>query len=259
MDMHPEAKSLIDDYTREAARRSGLPEPVRAEGRIELQSHLVESATAKAKDDGEGQVMRGHVREAIVALGTQADVDAAFFAGHRTDAQEAGWGRRVGAFLIDFLIIGSLTLAVAIPVAIDQDPCDVDGLTKCEYTYVGSTPCFAIVQSTNFQGSEEAVEEAQRRSGINPLVCAAFVVITLGYFAILEATVGRTVGKMAAGIRVTRNDSTAIGFGQALGRNVMKAFGPLLLLDWIVGVLAYKPARLRMSDKAAGTRVVVTR
>ncbi|MEK6976482.1 MAG: RDD family protein [Candidatus Thermoplasmatota archaeon] len=263
MDMHPDAKSLIDDYTREAARRSGLPEPARSEGRIELQSHLVESAAAKAKDDGDGQVMRSHAREAIAALGNQADVDAAFFAGHRTDGQEAGWGRRWGAILIDFLIVGILMVPVAmvsLSEYLSDNVCDTPGLTKCEQAVVASGPCFSFSVFNRFEGDPDAVAEANREANdVEPVACAGFIIVTLGYFVILEATLGRTVGKMAVGTRVVRNDGTPMHLGQALGRNVVKLLLPFLLLDWFIGMLTFKPARLRLSDKAAGTRVVLTR
>lgn len=264
MEIHPDAKSLVDDYTREAARRSGLPEPARGEGRIELQSHLVESATAKAQADGEAEVQRGHVREAIAALGPQSEVDAAFFAGHRTDAQEAGWGRRWGAALIDFLILGLLMVPIALATStsglLQSDTCDDPRLTRCEQAVATSGPCFRMTFVSHYEGDPDAVAEAKRGANrIDPVACISFIAVTLAYFVVLEATLGRTLGKMATGIRTVRNDGTAAGFGPAFGRNLVKALPLLLLLDWFIGMLAFKPARLRLSDKAAGTRVVVAR
>jgi uncharacterized RDD family membrane protein YckC len=83
------------------------------------------------------------------------------------------------------------------------------------------------------------------------------LIITLAYYIVLEGLVGRTVGKMATGIRVVREDGTTPpGFGAAVIRTLLRIVDGLIgnLVGFIV-VLASKK-RQRLGDMAAKTLVV---
>lgn len=74
-----------------------------------------------------------------------------------------------------------------------------------------------------------------------------------GYFAGLEiATGGRTVGKMAAGLRVVTGEGGTPGPGSLLIRNLVR------IIDMIVGLplMGFDPLSRRLGDRFAGTLVV---
>ncbi len=96
------------------------------------------------------------------------------------------------------------------------------------------------------------------------LVAAIVVLLValclLGYpVLMLTFTRGRTLGKMAMGLRVVRDDGGPVAFRQALVRElvglVVEKPGPLLGLPAVVVSLLREDGR-RVGDLAAGTRVV---
>ncbi len=79
----------------------------------------------------------------------------------------------------------------------------------------------------------------------------------LGYFVVMEATQGQTIGKMMMGVRVVRaDDGEQITWGQAIGRNVLRFVDGIML--YLVGfmVAMSNPMRQRVGDMAAGTVVI---
>lgn len=100
------------------------------------------------------------------------------------------------------------------------------------------------------------------------LVSAFIVIDILILFVIVPAAVetlskGRSVGKLAAGLRVVRDDGGPIRFRHALVRalvGVTLEFPGLLLpgITWLVGLwtMLVNPAGKRLGDLAAGTVVI---
>lgn len=103
----------------------------------------------------------------------------------------SGWWRRVGAALIDFLIVGAIALAVMAPLGIGVFASGGD-----------STGVIAF--------------------GVAFFVAALVVtVVALLYAPFLMAkTNGQTVGRMATGIRVVRTSGEPMTFGWAMLREV---------------------------------------
>jgi uncharacterized RDD family membrane protein YckC len=103
------------------------------------------------------------------------------------------------------------------------------------------------------------------------LVAAVYVVllvaVLIGYPAVLEtATGGRTVGKLAIGLRVIRDDGGPVRFRHALTRTLVgvavefPALGTVVLepVGWLVSlwVMMVNPQGKRLGDLAAGTLVI---
>jgi uncharacterized RDD family membrane protein YckC len=103
------------------------------------------------------------------------------------------------------------------------------------------------------------------------LIAAAYVVllvvVLIGYPAVLETvTGGRTVGKLAMGLRVIRDDGGPVRFRHALTRTLVgvavefPALGTVLLepVGWLVclWVMLVNPQGKRLGDLAAGTLVI---
>lgn len=86
-----------------------------------------------------------------------------------------------------------------------------------------------------------------------------YLVLAFGYWIVLEATWGSTLGKRALNLRVVRADGGAISWGQSTGRNLMRivdAFPYLLPYLVAVIVVAGDDEKRRLGDRVASTRVV---
>lgn len=102
----------------------------------------------------------------------------------------------------------------------------------------------------------------------NALVSAVIIIDLVILFVIIPAAVetlskGRSVGKLAAGLRVVRDDGGPIRFRHALVRALVGLtleFPGLLLpgITWLVGLwtMLVNPAGKRLGDLAAGTVVI---
>ncbi|MGI5213935.1 RDD family protein [Plantactinospora sp. CA-290183] len=96
------------------------------------------------------------------------------------------------------------------------------------------------------------------------LQTVAVVLLLVGYPVLCETlNHGRTVGKLAVGLRVIRDDGGPVGFRQALTRTLVGVTvewpGLVLpLLAWVAGVttMLTDPRGRRLGDLAAGTMVV---
>lgn len=89
----------------------------------------------------------------------------------------------------------------------------------------------------------------------------AFVttVIDLGYFLLLEAILGATVGKLVLGLRVIKEDGSRIGFRDSIIRNLLRIVDAIpFLIPYLLGaVYIWKsPAKQRLGDRVAKTLVV---
>jgi uncharacterized RDD family membrane protein YckC len=104
------------------------------------------------------------------------------------------------------------------------------------------------------------------KTGIGVLLLAFFAVEWV-YFAAWEGAMGRTPGKMAAGLRVVTTEGRPIGFREAALRNLLRAVDRLPSLPFPLTLVgAYVPALAsialsrrfrRLGDLVAGTMVIV--
>lgn len=79
------------------------------------------------------------------------------------------------------------------------------------------------------------------------------------YFIVLEALYGQTVGKMATGIRVVRDDGSPLGWGGSAARNILRFVdGFPYVIPYLLGavVMWASSKKQRIGDMAAGTVVV---
>lgn len=113
----------------------------------------------------------------------------------------------------------------------------------------------ALLGAKNASASEELSEAGKAASGL--LLVLLFAAQWL-YFFVWEATLGRSPGKMALGLRVVTTEGRAIGVRAAAVRNLLRA-ADLLPTAYVVGfvsmVLSSKFQRL--GDLAASTMVVI--
>ena len=84
------------------------------------------------------------------------------------------------------------------------------------------------------------------------------LIISFGYYALLEGYLGQTVGKMLLGIKVVREDNGEVpGFGAAAIRTVMRVID-VLPFAYLVGFIAvlFSGKNQRLGDMLANTLVV---
>ena len=96
---------------------------------------------------------------------------------------------------------------------------------------------------------------------LTALGLSVFVLVRVGYAALFETlSRGRTLGKMALGLRAVRDDGGPIRFRQALTRALSGAivdFGPVLAWGAVaLFVSLFSPRSKRVGDYLAGTVVI---
>jgi uncharacterized RDD family membrane protein YckC len=146
----------------------------------------------------------------------------------------AGFWQRVGAYIIDIIIITIPTLIV-----------------------------FGLLG-----GFEDLDQESQSftpfNSGEDLWYTVLGTAITMAYFILLEGgSSGQTIGKRALSIRVIHQQTGgSIGYTRALGRNAVRTLPSLIpIISWFWGLLdalwmLWDREKQTLHDKAAGTLVV---
>lgn len=83
-----------------------------------------------------------------------------------------------------------------------------------------------------------------------------WLVLSLGYYIVMEATSGATLGKKTMGIKVVKQDGGAIDWQAAIVRNLLRLVDGLFF--YLVGAIVVwvSKSRQRLGDMAAHTLVV---
>src|SRR5579864_1162972 len=81
-------------------------------------------------------------------------------------------------------------------------------------------------------------------------------IIAIGYFIVMEATQGATLGKMALGLRVVKTNGAPITWTDSVIRNLLRIIDGLFA--YLVGAILIwtSPLKQRLGDRAANTVVV---
>lgn len=244
MDATSRAQRMMEEYADDQAQRSGLPEPQRSEARMELHSHVYEAARERAVEDGAEEIRVGHVRSAIDEIDVAGDDASPVFARRRAELRRGSSGKRAVAYAIDFVILMIAVNIVLGPLfVVGSAPWPGGGAADCDFTPIG-VDCDAAHVADWIVG---------------PWMAAAWLTYTgvaVLAFAAFERTTGQTPGKMVMDLRALADDGGPLDWTSAVGRNLVKAFPVLALLDAVVGYLVDAEARQRVSDRVAGTIVV---
>ena len=84
-------------------------------------------------------------------------------------------------------------------------------------------------------------------------------ILAVLYFTIFDVSWGGTIGKRVLGLQVQMLNGGKVPFDKAIIRNISKIFWPLLILDWLVGIVTPGDKRQKYTDRIAGTTVVQTK
>ncbi len=88
-------------------------------------------------------------------------------------------------------------------------------------------------------------------------LCLIFLAIISLYFILLEAWLGRTIGKRIFGLCVVRAEGGRPGLGRSLARNLLRLVDGLPAFSILGAMLILlTPQRTRIGDLGASTRVI---
>jgi len=147
--------------------------------------------------------------------------------------QYAGFWRRLGASVIDGLIIGAAQTVIQIILMV-AGVIDLDALEA---------------------GPDSA--EYARLMAVSYVLSGVMFVIQMIYFALMESSSKQaTLGKMVLGIVVTDVDGKRISLGRAIGRNLGKIVSSIILLIGYF-MIAFTQKKQGLHDIMAGCLVVV--
>ncbi len=80
--------------------------------------------------------------------------------------------------------------------------------------------------------------------------------IGIGYYVVLEALRGATVGKMVVGLRVLKDDGDSVSWSESAIRNVLRVVDGLFFYLVAAIFVWTSDKRKRLGDRVAGTVVV---
>jgi uncharacterized RDD family membrane protein YckC len=81
-------------------------------------------------------------------------------------------------------------------------------------------------------------------------------IIWVIYAVVLESMWSATVGKRILGLQVQTVNGGKPDMGKLFLRNISKIIPPLVILDWLIGILTPGDKRQKYTDRMAGTTVV---
>jgi uncharacterized RDD family membrane protein YckC len=110
-------------------------------------------------------------------------------------------------------------------------------------------PVFYVLASMSGQTTQGGFE----LSGVPFFIALA---IGIGYYVVLEATRGASVGKMVVGLRVTKDDGGSIGWSESAIRNVLRIVDGLFFYLIAAIFVWASDNRKRLGDRVAGTVVL---
>lgn len=115
----------------------------------------------------------------------------------------------------------------------------------------------ALFSAMAFAFGDFAIEQGTWEGSLAGLPAFVFGLLVLGYYILMEGYLGQTVGKMATGIKVVRENTDEVpGLGPATIRTVLRIVdGFFLYLVAFITVLV-SGKRQRLGDMAAHTQVV---
>jgi uncharacterized RDD family membrane protein YckC len=95
--------------------------------------------------------------------------------------------------------------------------------------------------------------EGYRMTGAPALISFA---IAFGYFIVMEATKGATLGKMAMGLKVVKQDGSAMDWQASIIRNLLRIIDGFFF--YLIGAIVVwvSKSKQRLGDMAAHTLVV---
>jgi uncharacterized RDD family membrane protein YckC len=243
MQMTTDARAWLDATVRRILARHPLGDAERVGSTYELMSHLHAAGEARASAAGRGEVTREDLEAALAEAGGEDGLAAAFIQPLAKPVQRVLFGRRLGAFAIDALLLG---IALGF----------VHGTLVFLLEPLMGGPGPASHRLDLWWLMPWGYHDPALPVAFQAVIAGASALTVLGYFTWFEAHEGRTPGKRALELRVMRVDWRPVTYRESFIRNLVKVVVPLLFLDTLLMLVAFGDDRQRGSDKLAETVVV---
>lgn len=175
-------------------------------------------------------------------------------------------GRRIGAYILDSIIIMAIFFGALIALGSNGDDFDEDAVERTVEAFAledfdeGATfrwdlgrqvGGFITIDRDDFDGgSAKLVEGAEFW-----LVTLVGLAASLGFLVFMQGATGKTPGKAAFGVTTVAPDGSPPGLGKAIVRWLLLFVDAFLLLPGLISSLTSKGHR-RIGDMAAKTYVV---
>ena len=161
----------------------------------------------------------------------------------------SGWGRRFAAWIIDAILLAIVPTYIMVSRII---------------TEMSAAGIFDAIEAGASQAAiqEEMNEVIFGNMGQFMAVSFVFAIISLAYYVLMHATLGKTLGKMALGIKVIKDDGSECDLAAAGKRAVVHPLGSGLPSVGFVVLLInglwplWDEKRQSLGDKLGKTYVV---
>ncbi|HEV8359050.1 MAG TPA: RDD family protein [Candidatus Thermoplasmatota archaeon] len=236
MRLSSEAQGWLASKVQAIMARHHLSEPERAGVYYELMSHLHAAGERKAQEAGRDEVSVGDLQAAVLEMGGDEALAQAFVAPRAKPLVRGGVIKRTGAVVLDYIVVALAEVAIMFLLFIT-------GLFIWPLRGFRGDPFFLFEAFFGYGGAPYA------------WFLLTFVLV-LAYFTYFEGRDGRSLGKQVFGLRVLKADGAPITTREALIRNAVKVFPPLLFLDTLFLIVFFNDEKQRVSDRLAQTIVV---
>lgn len=224
MKMDEHARAWSHEFVSGILGNAGLAAEQRSSLHWEILSHLHEKAERRVETRGGSYITLADVQAVVTEMGGREGVAVTFLQTRIVASPRAGFGKRFIAFIIDALIVG-----------------------------------FAAGILTATIGWMFWFGPAGWASGAwGPFPGILWFGLAYVYFVLMEVKFGQTVGKMAFNLRTVMDDGRPLTTEAALVRNIAKAVWPLLIIDVLLYLFAFRKEDQRASDRVAKTIVIDT-
>lgn len=243
MQMTTDARAWLDSCVRRILARHPIGDPERAGITYELMGHLHAAGEARASAAGRTEVAREDLEAALAEAGGEEALAAAFVQPLAKPVVRVLFWRRLGALVIDALLLGIALSFVHGSLEFLLGPL----MASMGPAAGASRPDWFMPWGYHDPGLPLALQG---------LIALASAIVVLGYFTWFEAHEGRSLGKRALELRVVRVDGRPMTYRESFVRNLVKLAPPLLVLDTLIMLLAFQETKQRVSDRIADTIVV---
>lgn len=223
MKMDEHARAWGHEFVNNILGHSALPTEQRNSLHWEILSHLHEAAERRVEARGGQTITLTDLQATVQELGGESKIAAAFLENRVAAAPRAGFWKRAGAYVVDVALAG---VAYGILISFYE-------------------VFFAFTRGYFWYAFED-------------LLGLLFLVAAYLYLVLSEVRYGQTIGKHVFRLRTVRIDGRPIEYREALIRNVAKVIPPLLLVDVVLYLLAFRHEDQRASDRLADTIVIDT-
>lgn len=244
MQMTPDARAWLDATVSRILARYTIPAADRAGITYELMSHLHAAGEARATAAGRSDVSREDLELAFLEADGDQGLAAAFVQPSASPVVRVLFGRRLGAFAIDAVLLAIILTVVHSAIEAALGP------------FMSEPGASAMHLDRWWQFMPWGFHSSALALTLQAVIALASAITVIGYFTWFEANQGTSPGKRVLDLRVVRVDGRPMTYQESFIRNVVKVMPPLLIIDTAIMLLAFVDDKQRVSDKIAETIVV---